>query len=69
MDIRRLSLWEGRNATYMSNDSFSVVIEDQGEVALELSAKMENGARISPLSLPYFHEYSHWIPPRQPPSG
>lgn len=54
MDIRRLSLWEGRNATYMSNDSFSVVIEDQGEVALELSAKMENGARISPLALPYF---------------
>ena len=54
MDIRRLSLWEGRNATYMSNDSFSVVIEDQGEVCLELSARMENGARISPLSLPYF---------------
>lgn len=54
MDIRRLSLWEGRNATYMSNDSFSVVIEDQGEVALELSSRMENGARISPLSLPYF---------------
>ena len=52
MDIRRLSLWEGRNATYMSNDSFSVVIEDQGEVCLELSARMENGARISPLSLP-----------------
>lgn len=54
MDIKRLSLWEGRNATYMSNDSFSVIIEDQGEVALELSARMANGARISPLSLPYF---------------
>lgn len=54
MDIRRLALWEGRYATYMSNGSFSVVIEDQGEVAVELSAKLPNGARISPLSLPYF---------------
>ena len=54
MDIRRLALWEGRYATYMSNGDFSAVIEDQGEVAVELSAKMSNGARISPLSLPYF---------------
>ncbi len=54
MDIRRLALWEGRYATYMSNDTFSAVIEDQGEVAVELSAKLSNGARISPLSLPYF---------------
>ena len=54
MDIRRLALWEGRYATYMSNGSFSSVIEDQGEVALELSAKMPGGAIISPLSLPYF---------------
>lgn len=54
MDIKRISLWEGRNATYMANDSFSAIIEDQGEVTLELSAKLANGARISPLSLPYF---------------
>lgn len=54
MDIRRLALWEGRYATYMSNGDFSAVIEDQGEVAIELSARMNNGARISPLSLPYF---------------
>ena len=54
MDIRRLALWEGRYATYMSNDSFSAIIEDQGEVAVELSAKLTNGARLSPLALPYF---------------
>lgn len=54
MDIRRLALWEGRYATYMSNDSFSAIVEDQGEVTIELSAKLASGARISPLSLPYF---------------
>ena len=27
MDIRRLALWEGRYATYMSNDIFSALIE------------------------------------------
>ena len=31
MDIRRLSLWEDRYATYMSNDVFSAGIEDQGD--------------------------------------
>lgn len=54
MDIRRLSLWEGRSATYLSNESFSTVIEDQGEITLELSALNKNGARVSPLLLPYF---------------
>ncbi len=54
MDIRRLELWEGRSATYMSNNSFSVIIEDQGEVTVELSCKLKNGARVSPLCLPYF---------------
>ena len=54
MDIRRLALWEGRYATYMSNGEFSAVIEDQGEVAVELSALMNNGSRLSPFSLPYF---------------
>ena len=57
MDIRRLALWEGRYATYMSNNSFSAVIEDQGEVAVELSSKIATGARISPLSLPYFRGF------------
>ncbi|MBQ0071264.1 MAG: hypothetical protein KBS81_05325, partial [Spirochaetales bacterium] len=54
MDIRRLSLWEGRNATYMSNERFSVVTEDQGEITLEISARTGSGARVSPLCLPYF---------------
>ena len=54
MDIRRLSLWEGRDATYMSNGSFFVVTEDQGEITLEISVRNGQGARISSLCLPYF---------------
>ena len=54
MDIRRLSLWEGRYATYMSNDIFSALIEDQGEVLLELTSRTLSGARINALALPYF---------------
>ena len=54
MDIRRIPLWEGRNATYMSNDIINVVIEDQGEVCLEISNTCITGARVNPLSLPYF---------------
>ena len=54
MDVRRLALWEGRYATYMSNDIFSAIIEDQGEVVLELTSRALSGARISALSLPYF---------------
>ena len=54
MDIRRLSLWEGRDATYMSNGSFFVVTEDQGEITLEISVRNGSGARVSPLCLPYF---------------
>ena len=54
MDIRRLSLWEGRYATYMSNDIFSSLIEDQGEVLLELTSRTLSGARINALALPYF---------------
>ena len=49
MDIRRLPLWEGRYATYMSNDSFSALIEDQGEVMLELTSRTLSGARINAL--------------------
>ncbi len=54
MDIRRLSLWEGRYATYMSNDIFSALIEDQGEVLLELTSRTLSGARINAMALPYF---------------
>lgn len=54
MDIRRLPLWESRNATLMSNDQIRVVLEDQGEVVLELSAKSIQGGLVNALSLPYF---------------
>ena len=54
MDIRRLVLWEGRYATYMSNDIFAATIEDQGDVLLELTSRALSGARINALALPYF---------------
>ena len=54
MDVRRIALWEGRYATYMSNDIFSTIIEDQGDIALELTSRALSGARINALSLPYF---------------
>ncbi|MBR1937710.1 MAG: hypothetical protein IJ836_01995 [Spirochaetales bacterium] len=54
MDIRRIPLWEARNATYMSNDLIKVIIEDQGDVVLELSSKNSVGGRTNALCLPYF---------------
>lgn len=54
MDIRRIPLWESRNATFMSNNLIRAVIEDQGEVAIELSAKSVQGGFVNALSLPYF---------------
>lgn len=54
MDIRRLPLWEGRNATYMSNDLVRVVIEDQGDVLLELSSRCFAGGVVNSMCLPYF---------------
>ncbi len=54
MDIRRIPLWESRNATYMSNDLLRCVIEDQGEVTLELSALNVQGGRVNSLCIPYF---------------
>lgn len=38
----------------MSNDIFSAVVEDQGEVLLELTSRALSGARVNALSLPYF---------------
>ena len=38
----------------MSNDIFSTIIEDQGDVVLELTSRALSGARINALSLPYF---------------
>ena len=51
MDIRRLVLWEGRYATYMSNDIFAATIEDQGDVLVELTSRALSGARINALAL------------------
>ena len=53
MDIRRIPLWQSRNATYMSNNLVRAVIEDQGEVAIELSARSVQGGFVNALSLPY----------------
>lgn len=61
MDIRRLPLWEGRNATYMANDYITAVIEDQGSVMLELSSQSVGGARINALSMPYFRGFSSGV--------
>ena len=54
MDIRRMSLWESRNATFMSNNLIRAVVEDQGEVAVELSARAVQGGFVNALNLPYF---------------
>ena len=54
MDIMRSPLWESRNATFMSNNLIRAVIEDQGEVAIELSAQAVQGGFVNALSLPYF---------------
>jgi len=54
MDIRRIPLWEGRNATIISNDVLRAVIEDMGDVMLELSAVSARGGRVNALSIPYF---------------
>lgn len=54
MDIRRLRLWESRNATVLSNDLVRVVLEDQGGMELELSSVAPNGGRINAHLLPYY---------------
>ena len=54
MDIRRIKLWESRNATIMTNDLVQVVIEDQGGMALELSTTTASGGVINAHLLPYY---------------
>ena len=61
MDIRRLPLWEGRNATIMNNGEINAVIEDQGEVMLELSNQVRSGARVNPLAIPYFRGFGSGV--------
>ena len=54
MDIRRLRLWESRNATVLSNDLIRVLLEDQGGMALELSAIAPQGGRLNAHLIPYY---------------
>ena len=54
MDIRRMPLWASRNATIMSNEAVRAVIEDQGEITIELSCTNIQGGRVNALSIPYF---------------
>lgn len=54
MDIRRLRLWESRNATVLNNDLIRVVVEDQGGMVLELSSDIPAGGRMNAHLLPYY---------------
>jgi hypothetical protein len=54
MDVKRMQLWEGRNATMVSNDSIRSVIEDRGGMVLELSNICENGGRVNAHPLFWF---------------
>lgn len=54
MDIRRIKLWESRNATVMTNDLIQVVIEDQGGTTLELSAMTSAGGAVNAHLLPHY---------------
>jgi hypothetical protein len=54
MDIRRLRLWESRNATVLTNDLVRVMIEDQGGMTLELSAIAPQGGRLNAHLIPHY---------------
>lgn len=54
MDIRRLRLWESRNATVLTNDLIRVLIEDQGAMVLELSAVTPQGGRLNAHLIPHY---------------
>ena len=54
MDIRRLRLWESRNATVLCNDLLRVVVEDQGGMVLELSSDTPAGGRMNAHLLPHY---------------
>jgi len=54
MDVRRLQLWEGRNATMLSNETLRTVIEDQGGMVLELSNVNHQGGRTNAHPLYWF---------------
>ncbi|WP_422480234.1 hypothetical protein [Pleomorphochaeta sp. DL1XJH-081] len=54
MDVRRLQLWEGRQATMLSNDSLRTVLEDRGGMVLEMSNISASGGRVNAHPLYYF---------------
>lgn len=54
MDIRRLRLWESRNATVLTNDLVRTVVEDQGGMVLELSALSPQGGRLNAHLIPHY---------------
>lgn len=54
MDVRRMQLWEGRNATVLANDAVRSVIEDQGGMVIELSNIAPQGGRINAHPLYWF---------------
>lgn len=55
MDVKRLQLWEDRQATLLSNESVRTVIEDHGGMVLELSNVNEHGGRVNAHPLYWFH--------------
>ncbi|MFA6707411.1 MAG: hypothetical protein WCR91_05910, partial [Sphaerochaetaceae bacterium] len=54
MDVRRLQLWEGRNAVMLSNETLRSVIEDRGGMVIELSNINNQGGRINAHPLYWF---------------
>lgn len=54
MDVRRLQLWEGRNAVMLSNEALRSVIEDQGGMVIELSNINNQGGRINAHPMYWF---------------
>ncbi|HLW21863.1 MAG TPA: hypothetical protein VKZ39_01605, partial [Sphaerochaetaceae bacterium] len=47
MDVKRLQLWEGRQATILSNESLRTVLEDRGGMVIEMSNMSELGGRVN----------------------
>ncbi len=55
MDIRRMQLWSGRPATIMDNDCVRFILEDQGGMGVEFSARNAFGALENSAWIPPFH--------------
>ena len=54
MDIRRLRVWESRNATVLTNDLIRIMVEDQGGMVLELSTLTPSGGRLNAHMIPHY---------------